>query len=114
MQSSNLENSVMHTVQTIISQVVAIHTQLKQQKENTELDDKQKAHLINFSNYHLLVLSILLHDFQDFARANFAPAKEIIDWALAFYDWGVQNGQIKLCSCEKCKPITEDKDKLEI
>ena len=77
-----LERSISHAIQTIFSQIVDVNNHVRSQQDNKELADNDKIATTNFSNYHLMVLCILLHDFESYARSKFPDAKPIIDWAM--------------------------------
>lgn len=107
-----LERSINHAIQTIMSQIVDVNNNIRTQQDNKDIDEKDKVATTNFANYHLMVLCILLHDFESYARSKFPDAKPIIDWAMAHYNWGLQNKSFTPCKCEQCKADQEEAAKI--
>lgn len=103
-----LDNKVRHVVQTILAQVVDVNNHIRSVQDKKELDEKDKVASTNFAHYHLMVLSILLNDFKDFAYDKFPDAKGIIDWAISHYEFGLNNNSFKPCECQECKPQVKD------
>lgn len=104
---NNLDKSVRHVVQTILSQIVDVNNHVRAQQDNKELAEGDKIATTNFGNYHLTVLSILLHDFEQFAYEQFPDAKGIIDWAKQHYNLGLEKNMFKPCACKECVPVVE-------
>lgn len=109
---NNLESSARHAIQTILSQIVDVNNHVRTQQEKEDLSEADKNVTINFGNYHLMVLAILLHEFKDLAYAKFPDAKNILDWAESHYKFGLENNSFKLCQCQECKDIQAEKDKI--
>jgi len=103
----NLDRAARHVVQTILSQIVDVNNHVKAQQENKELAEADKIATTNFGNYHLMVLSILLHDLEDFALEKFPDAKDIIGWARNHYQFGLANNSFKACKCKECEADAE-------
>ena len=99
----NLDLSIKHVMQTIIKQIVDVNKHVAAVMENKELDEADKNATSNFANYHLMVLSILLHDLADEAAKTFPDAKAVIDWSENNYKWALDNKLFSPCSCDDCK-----------
>lgn len=108
-----MEKAVRHVIQTILSQIVDVNNHVRAQQENKELSEGDKIATTNFSNYHLMVLSILLHDLEAFALEKFPDAKDIIAWSRAHYNFGLNNNAFKPCKCDECKVEEEEQQKIQ-
>lgn len=100
---NNLDKPMRHAVQTILAQIVDVNNNIRKQQEDVNIDEKDKLATSNFANYHLMVLSILLHDFEEYALEKFPDAKDIIGWARNHYQFGLNNKAFTPCKCEECK-----------
>ncbi len=98
------DKAVRHIVQTILSQIVDVNNHVRTHQDNPDIEEADKISTTNFGHYHLMVLSILLHDLKDFAYEKFPDAKGIIDWAMEHYKLGLEKGSFKPCACIECKP----------
>lgn len=107
-----VDKSIRHAIQTILSQIVDINNHLRTQQDNKELSEGDKIATTNFANYHLMVLSILLHDLKDIAYKHFPDAKNIIDWSIQHYNFGLANKSFTPCKCEECQIEQAEKDKI--
>lgn len=105
---NNLDKSARHVIQTILAQIVDVNNHVRQVQDNAELADADKVANTNFANYHLMVLSILLHDLEDYALEQFPDARDIIFWAKSHYDLNFEKNMFKLCQCKECNPEKQD------
>lgn len=97
-----MDKPVRHMIQTILSQIVDVNNHVRTTQDNKELSDGDKVATTNFAHYHLMVLTILLHDVIQFARDKFPDARGIIDWAEQHYEFGLANKSFKPCACVEC------------
>lgn len=109
---NKLEKGIRHVIQTIFSQIIDVNNHVKTQQENKELSEGDKAATANFAHYHLTVLSILLHEFEDYALEKFPDAKDIINWSRNHYNVGLTNKSFNLCKCQECKIEHEEQEKI--
>lgn len=107
---NNMEKSIRHVIQTILSQIVDVNNHVRTQQDKEDLSEGDKIAATNFGNYHLMVLSILLHDLEEFAFEKFPDAKGIIEWAQAHYNFGLDNNSFKPCKCIECKVDSPEVD----
>lgn len=106
--SPKLEKGMSHLVQTILAQIVDVNNHVRTTQDNKEIDEQTKISLTNFANHHLLVLSILLKEVEDYALEKFPDAKGIIDWSNGHYEFGLKNKQFTPCKCKDCpQPVVE-------
>jgi hypothetical protein len=109
---NNFDKSVMHVIQTILSQIVDVNNHVRLQQENKELSEGDKVATTNFANYHLMVLSILLHDLEKIALDKFPDAKDIVAWSRKHYEFGLANNSFKPCKCKECETEQVEQDKV--
>lgn len=102
----DLDLSVRHVIQTILKQIADVNNHLVAINSNPDALAEDKAVTTSHGNYHLLVLSILLHDLVEKAIADFPDAANIIDWSEKNYNHGLENNLFTPCSCKECKTIT--------
>lgn len=110
---NNLHKSANHAIQTIMSQIMDVHKGMAARKDMKDLDEKDLIAIDNFANYHLMVLSILLHEFKDYALERFPDAKDIVKWAEDHYRLGLANNAFTPCKCADCKNEQEEQQKVE-
>lgn len=113
--SVKLEKGLNHLIQTILAQIVDVNNHVRTTQDNKEVDEKDKIALTNFAQHHLLVLSILLHELEDYAIKKFPDAKGIIDWAANHYQFGLNNKQFTPCKCAECpQPVVTAAPEAEV
>lgn len=96
-------SSLKHISQTILQQIVEINKHVADANENKEMTEEDKNKLIHFANYHLLVLSIILHDCLNVTRKEFPDAEGIVKWSEVMYQNGLDKGIFTPCRCIECK-----------
>lgn len=100
----NFEKASDHVIQVVLNQIVEVNKLVKTTNDNKELDDHDKIATRNFAHHHLLVLSIILKEFEEYARSKYPQTAEILNWAMQNYQFGLDNKQFTPCSCNECIP----------
>lgn len=100
---NNSDVALRHTIQTILQQMIDVNKNIENTKKNDELDEHEKNANVSFANYHLLVLSILLHDWIEKAKELFPDALPVIEWSEVNYKYGLDNNLFNPCKCNDCE-----------
>jgi len=102
MEENKLQSSVKHAVQLILQQIVESNKHLDAIKNNKELEDSDRQAMNNFAGFHLMIMSILMHDLKDLALEHFPDAQKVVEWSESNYKHCLDNKMFNPCKCVDC------------